>query len=38
MSSSVAVQQLGYLKAGLEMKRNRVREKDEAKTKCLVKA
>jgi hypothetical protein len=27
-----------YLKGGLEMKKDRVREKDEAKTKFLIKA
>ena len=33
-----AMGELGDLRGGLEMKRNGVREKDEAKTKFLIKA
>ena len=37
-SCPAAMDELGYLKGGLEMKKDRVREKDEAKTKVLIKA
>ena len=37
-SCPAAMENWVYLKGGLEMKKDRVREKDEAKTKFLIKA